>query len=412
MKRLLPLLIALLIPTLVHAQYSRWDYAATTTSGQGQLIPVLAIPYAPISFYSCTGTASSTCTVPLVTYQSATGGACPTNAQVVLQQQNSCGSISDAQGNFGAWLPSSSTYGYGYTITINGAINGPFQFTVGGGGGGSGVPSVNGSADPVVINGPGVNCTITSGTQTCAVAAAGVTSLNSLTGALALVCTPPIVCTPAGSTITISLGSAFAITSFIGGATVELGTSVVNPPFAATYSVTPTSANITNTENIGSPLTLATPFTSGTVTGTFVHTAIETTTFTLSATQGSTLTATQTINWEPAIFGGVGTAGATSSVTASGTTAVLSNGNVLPRTQIGAETVGETFGPFSPSGQVIYLLLTGGSHTFIDAGTGFPFAFNAPLPVSFVNANGVSLTMYLYQTTNSLYETYTPKVAS
>jgi hypothetical protein len=143
-----------------------------------------------------------------------------------------------------------------------------------------------------------------------------------------------------------------------------------------------------------------------------VHTTPETTTFTLSATQGSTVTATQTGNWGYEIFGGVGTAGATSSVTASGTTAVLSNSNVLPRTQIGSETVGETFGPFSPSSQVIYLLLTGGSHTFTDAGTGFPMAFNAPLTVTFLNANGVTLTMYLYQSTNSLYGTYTPKVAS
>jgi hypothetical protein len=124
------------------------------------------------------------------------------------------------------------------------------------------------------------------------------------------------------------------------------------------------------------------------------------------------LTAAQNINWEWAIFGGVGTAGATSSVTAAGTTAVLSNGNVLPRLQLGVETVGETFGPFNPSGQVIYLLLTGGSHTFIDAGTGFPFAFNAPITVGFVNVNAVTVPLYLYQSTNALYGTYTPKVSS
>jgi hypothetical protein len=210
----------------------------------------------------------------------------------------------------------------------------------------------------------------------------------------------------------ISLGTVFSITSFTGGSTVELGTSVVNPSFAATYTTTPASAQITNTEGIGSPLTLTTPFTSGTVTGTFTHTAVETTTFTLSATQGTTQTATQTISWQPAIFGGVGTAGATNSVTALGTTAVLSNSTVLPRAQFGAETVGETFGPYSPSGQVLYLLLTGGSHTFTDAGTGFPMAFNAPLTVSFTNINGVPITLYLYQTTNSLYGTYTPRIAS
>jgi hypothetical protein len=54
----------------------------------------------------------------------------------------------------------------------------------------------------------------------------------------------------------------------------------------------------------------------------------------------------------------------------------------------------------------------GGSHTFIDAGTGFPFAFNPPITVTFVNEFGVTVTMYLYQSTNPLYGTYTPKVAS
>jgi hypothetical protein len=117
------------------------------------------------------------------------------------------------------------------------------------------------------------------------------------------------------------------------------------------------------------------------------------------------------LNWGYEIFGGVGAAGATSSVTASGTTAVLSNSDVLPRLQIGAETVGETLGPFSPSGQVIYLLLTGGSHTFKDANTGFPFAFNAPITVSFVNAQGVPITMYLYES-NALYGNYAPEIVS
>jgi hypothetical protein len=210
----------------------------------------------------------------------------------------------------------------------------------------------------------------------------------------------------------VSLATAFSITSFTGGSTVELGYPVVNPTFAATYSVTPASASITNTDNISSPTNLTTPFTAATIVGTFQHPSTSTTTFTLTATQGATLTATQAINWQPAIFGGVGTAGATSSVTASGTTAILSNGNVLPRLQVGAETVGQTFGPFSPSGQVIYLLLTGSSHTFIDPGTGFAYPFNAPITVSFVNANGVSVTMYLYASTYTQYGATSVKIAS
>jgi hypothetical protein len=124
------------------------------------------------------------------------------------------------------------------------------------------------------------------------------------------------------------------------------------------------------------------------------------------------VTATQTGNWGYEIFGGVGAAGATSTVNASGTTAVLSNLTVLPRLQIGAETVGETLGPFSPSGQVIYLLLTGGSHTFVDPGTGFAYPFNAPITVSFTNANGVAVTMYLYSSAYTQYGATSVKIES
>jgi hypothetical protein len=77
-----------------------------------------------------------------------------------------------------------------------------------------------------------------------------------------------------------------------------------------------------------------------------------------------------------------------------------------------AETVGQVIGSYTPSGQAIYLLLTGGSHTFTDNNTGFPMAFNAPITVTFTNVNGVTVMMYLYQTTNSLYANFAPKVAS
>lgn len=205
----------------------------------------------------------------------------------------------------------------------------------------------------------------------------------------------------------------FTINSFTGcNGTVELGTTITNPVCAATYSSNPASAAITNTDGISSPTNLSTPFTSGTITGSFNHTAIATTTITLTATGASTQTATQAYMWQPRIFGGMGASGATSTVTASGTTAILSTSDVLANVQLGAETVGLSFGPFSPSGQNIYLLLIGGSHTFIDAGTGFPFAFNTPTAVSFTNIHGVVVSMFLYQSTNSLTGTFTPKVAS
>lgn len=211
----------------------------------------------------------------------------------------------------------------------------------------------------------------------------------------------------------VSISTAFGILSFTGGQAGEIGQSFVNPSFAATYSGTPTSANVANTDGIDSPLNLTTPFTSAAVIGTFHHTAAATVTFTLTATNGvSSPTATQTLTWQERIFGGVGTIGATSSVTASGTTAVLSTGDALPSAGLGIETVGQNFGPFSPSGQAVYLLLSGGSHTFTDSLTGFPFAFNTPTTVTFVNQFGVSMSMFLYQSTNPLTGTFEPRVAS
>jgi hypothetical protein len=48
----------------------------------------------------------------------------------------------------------------------------------------------------------------------------------------------------------------------------------------------------------------------------------------------------------------------------------------------------------------------------VDNNTGFPFAFNAPTAVTFVNVNGVSVSMFLYQSTNILVGNFAPKVAS
>ncbi len=355
--------------------YGRWDLQATTTQAQGgNLLPVYAIPGASVSFYSCTSNTAASCTVPAVTYNGY-GSACPSSAQVNPQGSLACTGQADIAGNFGAWfLPGT----YAYSITAAGTSYGLNLFSVGVGGGTTGLTSINGATGP----------------------------------AITLACGAGLTCNTTGNTITISATGNFTITSFTGGSTVELGTSIVNPVFTAAYSFTPASASITNTAGIGSPLVLSSPFTTGTVGGTFSYTTPTTVTFTLSAIQGTTQTATQAINWQPAIFGGVGAAGATSTVTASGTTAVLSTGDALPRVQLGAETVGEIFGPYSPSSQNIYLLLTGGSHTFIDANTGFPFAFNAPTTVTFVNAHGASVTMYLYQSTNPLFGTYKPKVTS
>lgn len=210
-----------------------------------------------------------------------------------------------------------------------------------------------------------------------------------------------------------SSGFPFTINSFTGcNGSLELGATITNPTCSATYSSTPVSANITNTDGVSSPTNLSTPFTSGTIVGSFVHTAIATTTLTLTAVGATTQTATQQYTWNPRIFGGLGAAGATSTVTASGTTAILSNSAVLASLQLGAEAVGSTFGPFTPSSQNVYLFLIGGSHTFVDISTGFPFVFNTPTAVSFTNANGVVVSMFLYQSTNTLTGTFNIRVAS
>lgn len=247
----------------------------------------------------------------------------------------------------------------------------------------------------------------------------GVTTLQALaspplTGAVVIACGIGLGCSQTGQTIFISLLTPFTINSFTGcNGALEIGATIISPTCSATYSATPASASITNTDSVDSPLVLTTPFTSGTIVGTFHHTTAATTTITLTAIGSSTQTATQTYTWAERIFGGVGATGATSSVTSSGTTAILSTSDVLPTAQLGVETVGEVFGPYAPLGQNVYLLLSGGSHTFTDNCTGFPFAFSAPISVSFVNSQGLTLSMWLYASTNPLTGScFSPRVAS
>lgn len=207
----------------------------------------------------------------------------------------------------------------------------------------------------------------------------------------------------------------FSIASFTGGSTVEIGATVTNPTFAATYSSPPpTSAQITNTDGIDSPLALVSPFMAGTVVGAFTHAAQAVVTFTLTAIKGVTKTATQAITFNPRSFGGVGAAGA-ASATAAGTTAVLNGGRgTLPSIALLASVVGQTFGPFTPSTQKIYLLLphTVTPHTFKDVGTGFAFSMNAPTADAFTNANGAVVSMDLYESTNLLNSTFSIQVVS
>ena len=206
----------------------------------------------------------------------------------------------------------------------------------------------------------------------------------------------------------------FSITGFSGGSVVECGTTVINPAFTASYSSLPASANIINTDNISSPLTLSSPFTSGTVVGSFTHSTVNSSvTFTLTAVKGVTRTATTTITYEARSFGGVGSAGA-ASATASGSTAVLNGGlGTLADEGLHGSDVGQVYGVFSPTAQSIYLLLphTASPHTFKD-NNGFTFAMNSPTTFSFTNQLGAIISMDLYQSTNVLSTPFSILVAT
>jgi hypothetical protein len=202
----------------------------------------------------------------------------------------------------------------------------------------------------------------------------------------------------------------FNIIYFSGGGIYECGDTAANPSFSADYTGIPTSASITNTDNINSPLILISPYNSGTVLGNFSHSGVNSSVvFTLSANRGSVnRSASSTITFEARSFGGIGGPSATSA-TASGNMAVLNSSlGTLSDFGIHPSDVGRTYGPFSPQAQKIYLLLphTPTAHTFRDA-YGFSFPMNVPTTFTFVNQHSVNIQMDLYESTNSL-STITP----
>jgi hypothetical protein len=216
------------------------------------------------------------------------------------------------------------------------------------------------------------------------------------------------------------LAPAFAISSFTGAQSVECGAAITNPAFAAAYSSLPTSASLTNGDSIDSPLVLVTPFTSGTVVGTFSKNAVNagttptaaSTAFLLTAIGATTKTAGLSFLWLPRSFAGIGTAGATSS-SASGNTAVLAGATgTLATNALLSSPVGASFGPFSPSAQKIYLQVphTTTPHTFKDQdGFGFPMTVST---YSFTNQHAAALNTDLYESSILLSTPFTVTVFS
>ena len=145
MKRLLIFLL-LALPAFSQTTNGRWDWVADTTTGVGQMVPVLALPGAYVNYFiNCT---ALPCTTPATTYISRTSTtACPSNAQVVWQTPvgSGCKAVADSNGNFGGWFHAGS---YQYVLTISGHQNGPYAFDVGfGGGGGSGGCTTTGATN-------------------------------------------------------------------------------------------------------------------------------------------------------------------------------------------------------------------------------------------------------------------------
>jgi hypothetical protein len=216
--------------------------------------------------------------------------------------------------------------------------------------------------------------------------------------------------------ITINdLAPVFTITSFSGGTTVECGATVTNPSFTASYNETPSSAQITNTDSIGSPLALISPFTSATVTGAFSHASVNSAvTFTLTASLGTSIqNAYSYISYLARSYGGVGTPGATGA-TVFGSNASLTGAiGTLSNLGLHSSDIGQSYGPFAPSNQKIYLLMphTSNPHSFTDQ-SNFSFPMNAPTTFSFTNQNNVSIIMDIYESVLSLSTGFTIKVAS
>jgi hypothetical protein len=199
----------------------------------------------------------------------------------------------------------------------------------------------------------------------------------------------------------------FTIESFtVTGGTLEVGASVTNPIVSASYNQVPVSASVTNTDGIDSPLTLLSPFTSGTIVGTFTSAVPASVNATLTATNAAAVVKNATITFLTfayRTFAGVGTAGATSA-TASGTSAVLNGGaGTLPNAGLFGSIVGSAFS-LTPASQNCYILTqhTATPHTWKDLNTGLPFAMNAPVTFAFTNDEGVTSSYDLYQSTNVL----------
>ena len=198
-----------------------------------------------------------------------------------------------------------------------------------------------------------------------------------------------------------AVGSPFGVSiSCSASGDYELGYTSTNPNNCSfSYSNgTPASGTLTDgTHNV----TLTTPYTSGSLA--YAYSSFTTFSINATATNTQTASASDSINFYIREFGGVGDDGGATGATASGTNAVLvGDTGTLASAGLGQQS---TWGPYSPSGQYIYVLGTGSACTFTSGG--FVFPMNAPISFTFTNQYGHAVTMYLYQSPNNLSATFT-----
>lgn len=179
----------------------------------------------------------------------------------------------------------------------------------------------------------------------------------------------------------------FTITSFNGAGSYtsvkELGDTIVNPNFTASYNNLPISANIT--DGINPTLVLVTPFTAGTEPFTYVQsTPNATVTWTLHATGAVVRTANVGTTWEARVYYGIATPGTINSAFVTG----------LPSSQLQTGATGLYAIGAGGGTKKAYLFFDASFTTptiFKDNGTGFavPTTCTASA-VSVTNAFGVT----------------------
>lgn len=198
-----------------------------------------------------------------------------------------------------------------------------------------------------------------------------------------------------------SIGNPFGVSiSCTAQGTFETGFATTNPNTCTFGYSNGTAASGTLTDSSSHTTTLTTPFTSGILA--FAYTTNQTYTVNAVSTTSQNASASTTSLFLNREFAGIGTAGATGA-TASGTSAVLVGATgTLASAGLGTQN---TYGPFTPANQKIYVLGLNSSCTFTSGGFAFPM--NAPVSMSFTNQYGSVIPMYRYESTNLVSATFT-----